>query len=120
MGLFKRILAGAAVCAVFLSGGGALAASGQHEVTASRLYFREEASAESNTISALPAGTVVTVLSTDDGWAKARWDGRTGYLSCEYLDKITAASEDGRNTTKLSGTGWLEKDSSLSLSARRV
>lgn len=112
MGAFKRILAGALAC-MLLTGGSAMAASGQHEVTAGKLNFREKASAESESIGSLSRGTVVTVLSTDDGWAKARWNGQVGYLSCEYLDKIDSASVSGSNTTKLSGTAWLEKDSAL-------
>ena len=82
----------------------AMAASGQHEVTASRLNFREQPSASAETIGRLKRGEIVTVLNTEDGWAKARWEGKTGYLSCEYLEKITSASESGSNTTALSGT----------------
>ena len=98
---------------LLLAGGSALAAGGQHKVTANRLYFRSEPSSSGEVIARLSSGTVVTVISTDDGWAKARWDGKTGYLSADYLDKITAASEKGRNTTELSGTAWTEKASDL-------
>ena len=93
--------------------GGALAASGQHEVTADKLYFREKPSTSGAVLERLSGGTVVTVLETDDGWAKARWNGKTGYLSCEYLRKISAASVSGRNTTELSGTAWTEKEAVL-------
>jgi len=102
------------VIGLLLIGANALAASGQHEVTADgKLCFREEASSDSRSIAALAKGTVVTVLSTDDGWAKARWNGEEGYLSCEYLKKITGAVENGRNTTKLSGTAWTEKNAAM-------
>lgn len=113
MGTFRRILTGALACMLLLAGNPAMAASGQHEVTAGKLNFREKASTDSGTIDSLSRGTVVTVLSTSGGWAKVRWDGQTGYLSCEYLEKIDSASVSGRNTTELSGTGWLEKDSVL-------
>ncbi len=113
MNSVKRLLSVVLILMMCLSGT-ALAASGQHEVTASgKLCFREEASSDSRSITALSKGTVVTVLSTDDGWAKARWNGKVGYLSCEYLDRITAASVGGKNTTKLSGTAWAEKNSAL-------
>lgn len=105
----KRILAGMMACAALLSGGAAMAASGQHEVTASRLNFREKASTESESLATLSEGTVVTVLSTSGGWARARWNGQVGYLSCEYLDEVDGSSEAGRNTTRLSGTAWMEK-----------
>lgn len=104
------IWAAAVLC---LMCGSALAASGQHEVTASRLYFRDRASSSGEVIARLEQGTVVTVLSSGDGWAKARWNGKNGYLSLDYLDKITAASVSGRNTTELSGTVWTEKASAL-------
>lgn len=110
MSKLVRILMGVAVCMLCLTGSTALAASGQHEVTANKLYFREKASAKSDSIASLSEGTVVTVLSTDDGWAKARWNGKVGYLSYEYLDKIDSASKAGRNTTKLSGAAWMKKD----------
>lgn len=91
----------------------AMAASGQHKVTASKLYFREEKSSDSDVIATLSKGTVVTVLSTGGGWAKARCNGKEGYLSTEYLDYIREAPANGKNTTKLSGTAYLEKDAML-------
>ncbi len=112
MNCLKKVVLILLVITVFFTSG-ALAASGQHEVTANKLYFREDNSSDSDTIATLSKGTVVTVLSTSGGWAKARWNGKEGYLSTEYLDKITSASVDGSNTTKLSGTGWLEKDAVL-------
>ncbi len=112
MSRFFRMLT-MVLTALFVLAGSAFAASGQHEVTANKLYFREEASSSGKTITTLSRGTVVTVLSTGDGWAKARWNGSVGYLSCEYLDKITASSVSGSNTTKLSGTAWTEKTASL-------
>jgi len=87
-----------------------MAASGQHEVTASKLYFREKADTDGEVIARLSQGTVVTVISTDDDWAKVRWNGKEGYLSTEYLKKITSASVSGKNTTELSGTGRMRKD----------
>ena len=108
-----RILMCIAAVFLCLTGGSALAASGQHEVTANKLYFRSEPSSDSASLATLRQGTVVTVIDTEDGWAKARWNGKTGYLSCEYLDRISASSKDGKNTTDLSGTAWTEKDSAL-------
>ena len=88
--------------------GSAMAASGQHEVTAGKLYFREDNSAESKAIATLRKGTVVTVLSTSGGWAKARWNGQEGYLSCEFLSKVTGDAAAGSNTTELSGTAYAD------------
>ncbi len=113
MNKLQRILAGAMACMVCLSGGSAMAASGQHEVTANKLYFREEADADGEVIARLSQGTVVTVIDTDDGWAKVRWDGKEGYLATEYLKKIKSASVSGKNTTQLSGTGWMRKDTPM-------
>jgi len=112
MGRILRILS-AALIAVLLLAGSAMAATGQHEVTASRLNLRDKPSSSGASIARLPAGTVVTVLDTDGGWAEVRWDGRKGYLSCEYLRRITEASVSGKNTTELSGTAWTAKDAVL-------
>ena len=109
----RRILVGMMACAMLLSGGAAMAASGQHEVTASRLYFRSEASTSGETIASLSRGTVVTVLSTSGGWAKARWNGQVGYLSCEWLDEVNGSEKAGSNVTKLSGNAWMAKNSAL-------
>ena len=110
MSKMRKILAGALMCVLCLSGGSAMAASGQHEVTANKLYFREEADTDGKVIARLSQGMVVTVLDTDDGWAKVRWDGKEGYLSLEYLKKINSVSVSGKDVTQLSGTGRMRKD----------
>lgn len=93
-----------------LFSGAAMAASGQHVVTADKLYFRSEASAEGEILATLRKGTAVTVLSTSSGWAKARWDGKEGYLSCQYIEKASGEATGGANTTALSGTAYADGD----------
>lgn len=112
MNYLKKVVLICVIVMVFFASC-ALAASGQHEVTVNRLYFREGKSSDSKAIATLSKGTVVTVLSTGGGWAKARWNGEVGYLSEEYLEKIHDASVKGSNTTKLSGTGWAENDTDM-------
>lgn len=94
-----------------------MASSGQYEVTADKLCFREKASSDSERLATLEEGTAVTVLSTDDGWAKARWNGKTGYLSVEYLERVKADCTEGRHTTKLSGSASITEKTPLYQSA---
>lgn len=93
-----------------LFSGAAMAASGQHVVTADKLYFRSEGSAASKILATLRKGTTVTVLSTSGGWAKVRWDGQEGYLSVQYIEKASGKVTGGANTTALSGTAYADGD----------
>ncbi len=109
----KRLVSALLILALCLGSSSALAARGQYEVTASKLTFREEASSEGERIAMLSKGTVVTVLDTSGGWAETRWNGKTGYLSTEYLEKVSGDCVDGKNTTKLSGSAWVKRDTKL-------
>ncbi|ULT54389.1 SH3 domain-containing protein [Neobacillus drentensis] len=55
----------------------------------SSLNMRASASANAAIITKLARGTVVTVLSEDNGWAKVTANGLTGYVSTRYLS-VTA------------------------------
>lgn len=55
-------------------------------VTASSVNFRKEASIESDVISSLPDGTRVAILDEVDTWYKVAYDGKTGFMSSEYVE----------------------------------
>ena len=57
-------------------------------VTASSLNMRSGASTSYRVISKLSKGTVVEVISENNGWSKIKYDGRIGYVSSEYLSDI--------------------------------
>lgn len=53
--------------------------------TANRLNLRSAASTSSTILAKLPYGTAVQVLSSSNGWSKVQADGKTGYVSSQYL-----------------------------------
>ncbi len=55
---------------------------------ASGLNMRSEPSKSASVLTTLPNGaTVVVTEQTDDGWYKIEYDGMTGYVSADYLQK---------------------------------
>lgn len=51
----------------------------------SNLHLRKGPSTSTAILTKLPAGTKVTVHSEENGWAKVTANGRTGYVSTQYL-----------------------------------
>ncbi|MGN7939942.1 SH3 domain-containing protein [Metabacillus sp. 22489] len=51
----------------------------------STLNMRSSASTSASIIAKLPRGTIVTVYSEENNWAKVSANGKTGYVSSEYL-----------------------------------
>ena len=65
--------------------------------TTARVNFREGPSTSDKKIALLPRGTSVTLISLNNGWYKARYNGKTGYLYAQYV-KLTGnsgAPDDG-------------------------
>ncbi len=59
--------------------------TGAGTVTASALNMRSEPSTSSAVVTTVPRGTVVLVLESSNGWYKVQYQGRTGYMSGDYL-----------------------------------
>ena len=68
----------------------ARAAEGAGTVTASALNLRSEPSTSSSVLATVPRGTVVLVTESLDGWYKVSYQGKTGYMSKDY---VTVSSE---------------------------
>lgn len=88
MNHFKRVLrialmtAALAVTCVLTT---AFAAE-QTGVTTDALRLRAEASTESDILTTAPKGASVSVLTDNvDGWYQVTYDGKTGYMSAEYI-----------------------------------
>ena len=65
--------------------------------TTARVNFREGPSTSDKKIALLPRGTSVTLISLNNGWYKARYNGKTGHLYAQYV-KLTGdsgAPDDG-------------------------
>lgn len=74
---------------------------GAGTVTASALNMRSEASTSGSIVTCLPRGTVVLVTGHSDGWYQVACQGKTGYMSADYLsvsDSAEAAFGDGSIT----------------------
>lgn len=67
-------------------------------ITASDVNFRKEASAKSGTYGLLQTGTKLTRTAIgDNGWSKVTYNGKTGYVSSQYLRK---ESDNNTNDNK--------------------
>ncbi|MBD8006616.1 SH3 domain-containing protein, partial [Bacillus norwichensis] len=62
------------------------------------LNVRSSSSPSSSVIAKLPNGTKVSVQSESDGWAKVTINGKTGYVSSQFLK--SGASTTSQTTTK--------------------
>jgi len=56
----------------------------------SSLNVRKSASSKAGVVTTLKKGKEVTVLSESNGWAKITVDGKTGYVSSDYLTEKTS------------------------------
>lgn len=104
---FKRSLQTVfiAAAAFLLFAGQAFALSyGAGTVTGDELRLREQPGTDANVLDTLAAGTKVVVLEDAvDGWFKISWQGKTGYVSANYLEVSTTASAElgsGKVTTE--------------------
>lgn len=107
MPVFKRSLQTVfiAAAAIILFAGQAFALSyGAGTVTGDELRLREQPGTDANVLDTLAAGTKVVVLEdAADGWYKISWQGKTGYVSANYLEVSTTAGADlgsGKVTTE--------------------
>jgi len=58
-----------------------------------RLHLRKRASAASSSLGLFENGTVVTVESTENGWAKVEVGGKTGYMKMSFLRAYAMPSD---------------------------
>ena len=64
---------------------------GTGTVTASSVNFRDGASMSAGVIAGLPNGTQVKVIGVNGNWYQVEYNGRTGYISSDYL-KLSGGS----------------------------
>ena len=65
-------------------------------VTATSLNFRSGAGTKYSIIGSIKKGTEVSVISESNGWSKINYNGKTGYVSSDYLANKNGSS----NTTE--------------------
>ncbi len=64
------------------------------------LYLRSQASASASVVDRLTRGTAVEVQSEANGWAKVKVNGKTGYVSSQFLAKTNGNTETAEPKTK--------------------
>ncbi|GIN57056.1 beta-N-acetylglucosaminidase [Lederbergia ruris] len=70
----------------------------------STLNLRSSASASASIIGSLSNGTAVTVQSESNGWAQVKVNGKTGYVSSQYLTGKTSTNPSKPSTSAPSKT----------------
>ena len=100
------IVLGVLLCMTVAIGGVSARADceGAGTVTASALNMRSEPNTSSSVITTAPRGAVVLVTGSSNGWYQVMYDGRSGYMSGDYLTFSTSAQADF-GTGTISGTG---------------
>lgn len=98
MPYFKRFFQTAfiAAAAFILFAGQAFALScGAGTVTGDALRLREHPGTDADVLTTMASGTSVVVLEdAAGGWYKISWQGKTGYVSSDYLEVSTDANAD--------------------------
>ena len=69
-------------------------------VSVSSLNMRSGPSTSYNIIEVLTKDTQVEVISVEDGWAKIKYNSKTGYVSNQYLSNSAPSSSSETSTTK--------------------
>lgn len=93
----KRLLVSLSIIIMFiLIGSTVLATTGT--TNTSDLNFREKASTSSNIIQKISKGSKVEILDTEGDWYKISYDGKTGYVSKQYVDEEKVSNNETSST----------------------
>lgn len=57
--------------------------------TTTRVKFRTEPNTDCEVITVLAEGTQMEMLGEENGWAFVEYEGRTGYVSGDYIEEVT-------------------------------
>ncbi|MFE6167675.1 SH3 domain-containing protein [Viridibacillus arvi] len=60
-----------------------------YKVTASQLTLREGPSTSTKKLTLIPKSTKLTKISSKGSWIKVKYSGKTGWVSSQYLSKVT-------------------------------
>ncbi len=66
----------------------ALAGNNYKVISSSRLNVRKSPSASATVLGTFNSGQQIEVLSINKGWAKVKYNGKTGYVSKEYITPL--------------------------------
>ncbi len=89
----------------------------QRRVTIEGLNMRNGAGTSYRAITKLKNGTILELISENNGWSKVKYDGRIGYVYSDYLEKVSDSNINTRtNTTKVVNYDFLNVRSGPSTS----
>lgn len=69
-----------------------LCAQDRYKVKATKLNVRSQPSTNGSLVGSLSAGTIVEVMTINNGWATIKYNGSTCYISATHLEKIDRSS----------------------------
>lgn len=75
------------------------------QVNADNVNFRETASTEGNVLGTLNKGENVNLVENEGEWSKVEFNGKTGYVSSEFLGSKESSSKYGRGLLKVGSKG---------------
>lgn len=80
------------------------AAESKGKVTATSLYVRKQPNADADAICSIRTGTVVTILSEEDGWYRVKTGAHKGYVAKQYISTSTESSSSSESSKSDLGT----------------
>ncbi len=102
--LRAAVIIGIIICLTAAVGAGQAQAAGTSgTVTASGLNLRSEPNTSSSILAVAPRGATVQIIETLDGWYKVTYQGRTGYMSKDYLS-VSGSADSSSGTGYVKGT----------------
>ena len=60
----------------------------------STVRMRESANSSAETIEKVPIGAIVDVVEDNDGWERIVYEGKTGYMMEQFLEKVQEAESN--------------------------
>lgn len=80
---------------------------GKVNAEGSTLNMREAASIDSAKVATLPADAVVDIIGVDNGWYKVSYQGKTGYVSSDFMIAVKDAAGSRGDDTAAASTSDL-------------
>ena len=83
-----------------------------YKVTASKLNVRNAPDKSGSVVGSVTQDTEVEVLEIVDGWARIKYNGKTAYISAQYLTPVKSSSSTGQSSKSQSSSSSSSSQSS--------
>lgn len=77
----------------------------QYKVNATSLNLRTGPSTSESILTAIPNGTVLSILESKNDWSKVTYNGKTGWVSTEFLKVVVTSTPNGKTVVLDAGHG---------------